>query len=55
MENTQASTSTPWITVISIIAAVFIGAIAWLYFSEDEKIEIVIRCKQQQAKNRQTD
>jgi len=27
----------------------------WLHKSEDEKIEIVIRCKQQQAKNRQTD
>jgi len=40
MESTQASPTTPWVTIVVIISAVIFGSIAWLYFSADEEVII---------------
>jgi len=41
MENTQTTTSTSWIIIIGIIAVTIIGAVIWLYPSQDDKKVIV--------------
>ena len=37
MENSQTTTSTSWITITGIIAVVIIGAVVWLYPSQEEQ------------------
>jgi len=41
MENTQTTTSTSWITIIGIIAVIVIGAVVWLYPSQEDKKTII--------------